>query len=85
MSKTFPKKIGKSCDVSFSSAFFGDGSSKTLQKTFYKNNRVERLLQKKIDPKVQHRLFLDFFNHVFWRFSVRGVQKHDKKNIERYI
>jgi hypothetical protein len=55
--------------------FFSDGSSKALQKTFYKKNRFEKFLQKKI---------LDFFSifflyHVFGRFSVRGVQKHDKK------
>jgi hypothetical protein len=56
----------------------GDGSSKTLQKTFYKKNRVEKFLQKK-RPKIQNRFFLYFFNHVFGRFSVRGVNKHDKK------
>jgi hypothetical protein len=32
----------------------------------------------KIRPKIQNRFFLDF-SHVFGRFSVRGVQKHDKK------
>jgi hypothetical protein len=89
MSRTSPKKIDKisMSDVSFSSIFFvlsrfrvylSDGSSKTLQKTFYKKKCVEKVLQK-IRPKLQNRFFLDFFNHVFGRFSVRGVQKHDKK------
>jgi hypothetical protein len=41
-------------------------------------NRVEKLF-KKIDKKIQNRFFLDFVYHVFGRFSVRGVQKHDKK------
>jgi hypothetical protein len=48
-----------------------------LPKTFCQKNRVETNLQK-IRPKVQNRLFLDFFYHVFGRFSVRGVHKHDK-------
>ena len=87
MSKTFSKILTKIFDVSFSSTFFvlsrfrvflSDGSSKTLQKTFCKKNRVEKFLQK-IRPKIQNRRLLDFFfNHVFGRFSVRGVQKHDK-------
>jgi hypothetical protein len=70
MSKTFFSKIStKNFDVSFSSNFFvlsrfrvflSDGSSKTLQKTFYKKNRVEKFLQK-IRPKIQNRLFSIFF------------------------
>jgi hypothetical protein len=89
MSKTFPKKIDKDFDVSFSSTFFvlsrfrgflSDGGLKTHKKTFCKKHRVEKFLQK-IRPKIQNqnRFFLDFFNHVVGRFSVRGVQKHDKK------
>jgi hypothetical protein len=87
MSKTFSKKIDKNFDVSFSSTFFvlsrfrvflSDGSSKTHKKTLYKKHRVEKLFTK-IRPKIQNRFFLDFFNHVFGRFSVRGVRKHDKK------
>jgi hypothetical protein len=83
MSKTFPKKIDKKIDVSFSSTFFvlsrfrvffSDGSSKALQKTFCKKYRVEKFLPKN-RLKTQNRLFLDFFYHVFGRFSVRGVQK----------
>jgi hypothetical protein len=59
--------------------FFSDGSSKTLQKTFCKKNRVEKFLRK-IRPQVQNRFFSRIcFCHVFGRFSVRGVQKHDLK------
>jgi hypothetical protein len=81
------QKINKFFDISFSSTFFvlsrfgvflGDGSSKALQKNVLQKNRVEKFF-KKIDQKIHNRLFLDFFNHVFGRFSVRGVQKHDKK------
>jgi hypothetical protein len=86
-SKTFAQNFDVSfprffCFIEFSMFLSdGDGSSKTLQKTFYNKNRVEKLLQKN-RPKVQNRLFLDFFlNHVFGRFSVRGVQKHHQKNI----
>jgi len=55
VSQTFSKISTKHFDVSFSSTFFvlshfrvffSDGSSKTLQKTFYKKDRVEKLLQK---------------------------------------
>jgi hypothetical protein len=79
------QKIDKNFDGSFSSTFFvllrlkvllSDGSSKALQKTVYKKNRVEKLLPKN-RQKIQNRFLLNFFNHVFGRFSVRGVQKHD--------
>jgi hypothetical protein len=87
MSKTSPKTIDKIFDVSFSSTsfvlsrfrvFLIDGSSKTLQKTFLKKKCVEKFVPKN-QTKIQNRYFLDFFNHVFGRFSVRGVQKHHKK------
>jgi hypothetical protein len=56
-----------------------DGSSKTLQKTVCKTNRVEKFLQNN-RQKIPNRFFLNlFFYQVFGRFSVRGVQKHDKK------
>jgi hypothetical protein len=89
--ENFFQNFDQKFDVSFSSTsfvlsrfrvFFSDGSSKTLQKTFCKKNRVEKLLQK-VRPKIQNRLFLDFFSHVFGRFSMRGVQKHDKKISKR--
>jgi hypothetical protein len=74
--ENFPQNFDKNFDVSFSSAFFvlshfrvffSDGSSKALQRTFCKKNRVEKFLQK-IRPKVQNRLFLDFFLSRFWAF-----------------
>jgi hypothetical protein len=84
MSSAVPGEIDKNFDVSFSSAFLissrfrvflSDRSSKKLQQIFYKTNRVEKALQKN-RQKIQNRLFIDFFSHVFGRFSVRGVQKH---------
>jgi hypothetical protein len=82
------QNFDKTFVVSFSSTFFvlsrfrvffSDGSSQTLQKTFCKTNRVERFLQK-VRPKIQNRFFLEFsFITFFGRFSMRGVQKHDKK------
>jgi hypothetical protein len=88
LSKTFPKEIDnlsdKNFDVSFSLICFGfsrfrvfliDGSSKTLQKTFYKTNRVEKFLQK-IRPKIPNRFFLDFFKKsCFWAFLGEGSSK----------
>jgi hypothetical protein len=66
----------KNFDVSFSATFFvlsrfrvflSDGSSKTLQKRFCKTNRLEKFLQKN-RPKIQNRLFLDFFLSRVWAF-----------------
>jgi hypothetical protein len=66
-------KSDKKFDVSFSSTplglscfrvFFSDGSSKALQETFYKKNRVEKFLQK-VRKKIQNRNFLDFFLLTF--------------------
>jgi hypothetical protein len=45
--------------------FLSDGSSKALETTLRKENRVERFLQK-IRPKVQNRFFLDFSLSRFW-------------------
>jgi hypothetical protein len=57
------------------------GVQKHYKKYFAEKNRVETFLQKN-RPKVQNRFFFSIlFGHVFGRFSVRGVQKHDK-NIE---
>jgi hypothetical protein len=93
MSKAFSEKIlrqqeiDKNFDVTSSSTFFvlsrfqvllSDGSSQTLQKTFYKNI-ASKSFYKKIDKNILNRFFSTFFYHVFGRFSVRGVQKHDKK------
>jgi hypothetical protein len=54
--------------------FLSDGNSKTLQKTFYKKNRVEKFLQK-IRPKIQNRLFLGFVLSRFWAFLDEGSSK----------
>jgi hypothetical protein len=71
--ENFSQNVDKNFDVSFSSTFFvlsrfrvffRDGSSKTLQKTFYKKNRVEKFLQQ-IRPEVQNRLFLEIFFITF--------------------
>jgi hypothetical protein len=51
-------------------------------KRHYRKRFAKKLCQKvfqKNRQKIQNRFFLDFFYHVFGRFSVRGVQKHDKK------
>jgi hypothetical protein len=78
--ENFSQNFDKNFDVSFSSTFvvlshfrvfFSDGSSKTLQKTFCKKNRVEKFLPK-IRPKVQNRLFLDFFLITFLGVSRQG-------------
>jgi hypothetical protein len=94
MSKTFHEKIlRKSTKISKSVfprlfcfiAFGGllsDGSSKALQKTFYQKKSCRKVLQK-IRPNNPKPIFSrNFFYHVFGRFSTRGVQKHDKINIE---
>jgi hypothetical protein len=87
MSKTFPKKVDKNFDVSFTTffvlsrfrVFLSDGSSKTLQKTFYKKI-VSKSFYKK-STKNPKSILSRFFYLVFGRFSVRGVQKHYLKNI----
>jgi hypothetical protein len=53
---------------------FSDGSSKALQKTFYKKNLVEKFLQK-IRPKIQNRLFLELLSSRFWAFLDEGSSK----------
>jgi hypothetical protein len=82
MSKTFSKKIDKNFDCQFFLDFFvlsrfwvflSDGSSKTLQ------NKSSKSLYKKFDQKSKTEFFSNFSYHVFGRFSVRGVKKHDKK------
>jgi hypothetical protein len=51
-------------------------TKKVVSKSFYK-----KFDQKPEASSSKPRLFHDFFNHVFGRFSVRvrGVKKHDKK------
>jgi hypothetical protein len=59
------------------------GVQKHYKKGFFLK-RVEKFLQKN-RPKNPKPIFFDFFNHVFGRFSVRGVQKHDKKNLGKNL
>ena len=74
------QKIDKNFDVTFSSTFLvlsrfqvflSDGSSQTLQKTFYKKI-VSKSFYQKIDKKIPNRLFLDFFLSRFWAFLGEG-------------
>jgi hypothetical protein len=77
------QKIAKFFDISFSSTFlvFKCFLAMGVQKHYKK--RLKKIVSKRISKqsanKIQNRLFLDLFYHVFGRFSVRGVQKHDKK------
>jgi hypothetical protein len=59
--------------------FLGGKSSKALQKTLYKKI-VSKSFSKKSTKKSKTDFFSDFVYHVFGRFSVRGVKKHDKKS-----
>jgi hypothetical protein len=92
MSKTFAEKIGKNSMSVFPQllfvlsrfqVFLSDGSSKTLQKTFYKKIASKSFYKK--PTKIQTRFFLYFLLSRFRRFSVRGVQKHDKNIGENMI
>ena len=58
------------------------GVQKHYQKRFAKKI-VSKQIYKKFDQKSKTDFFSIFFYHVFGRFSVRGVQKHDKKHIEK--
>jgi hypothetical protein len=88
--KTISKKIDKNsmsvsprlfCFIAFSGVS-QRWEFKNTQKTFCNKHRVEKFLQN-IRPKIQNRFFLDFVYHVFGRFSVRAVQKHDLKKSEK--
>jgi hypothetical protein len=80
------QKIYKNFDVSFSSTFlfyrvfgcFSRWEFKNTPKSFA-TNIVSKSFYKTFDQKSKTDFFSIFFNHVFGRFSVRGVQKHDKK------
>jgi hypothetical protein len=54
------------------------GVQKHYKKRFTKKI-VSKSFYKKIDQKSKTDCFSNFFYHVFGRFSMRGVQKHDKK------
>jgi hypothetical protein len=82
VSRENSQKIDKNFDVSFPSTYFvllrfqvslGDGSSKTLQKTLYKKNCVEKFSKKSTkNPKP---VFLDFVLSRFWAFLGEGSLK----------
>jgi hypothetical protein len=55
---------------------------KNTTKRFTKKS-CRKVFTKK-STKTQNRLFLDFFNHVYGRFLVRGGQKHAKKSGENF-
>jgi hypothetical protein len=65
------------CVIAFSGVSqrweFKSTTKKVLQK-----NRVEKFYKK--STRKSETDFLDFFNHVFGRFSARGSQKHDLKS-----
>jgi hypothetical protein len=93
MSKTFSDKNRQKFRCHFFLGFFCfvafPGVSqrwefKDTTKNVLETDRVEKFLQKN-RPKIQNRLFPGFFYHVFGRFSVRGVQKHDQKISENEI
>jgi hypothetical protein len=87
--ENFSQNFDKNFDVSFSSTFFvlsrfrvflSDGSSKTLQKTFCKKNHTcQKVFTKNSTKNPKPTFSRNLFYHVFGRFSMRGVQKHDKK------
>jgi hypothetical protein len=56
--------------------WFSDGSLKTPQRRLKKSRRKVFTKSSTKNPKPT---FSRFFSHVFGRFSMRGVQKHDKK------
>jgi hypothetical protein len=58
------------------------GVQKHYKKRFTKEI-VSKSFYKKFDQKSETDFFSNFFYHVFGRFSMRGVQKHDKKNIKK--
>jgi hypothetical protein len=64
--------LSRSC---FSALVVQKNYKKVLQKSL-----VEKLC-KKIDKKPKTDFSRICFNQVFGRFSVRGVQKHDKKTL----
>jgi hypothetical protein len=58
------------------------GVQKHYKKRFA-NKIMSKSFYKKFDQKSKTDFFSKMFYHVFERFSMRGVQKHDKKNIEK--
>jgi hypothetical protein len=91
MLKTFPEEVlRKSTKISISvfprlfwfyrvcRCFLATGVQKQYKKRFGKKI-VSKSFVKKSTKKSKTDVFTIFVYHVFGRFSVRGVQKHDKK------
>jgi hypothetical protein len=66
------------CSIAFSGCFFAMGVQKHYKKRFTKKS-CRKVFTKKSTKKSQTDFFSILFYHVFGRFSVGGVQKHDKK------
>jgi hypothetical protein len=92
MSKTFSEKIPRKstklpmsffrllCFIAFSGVSLRwRWEFKSTTKNVFKKI-VSKSFYQKIDKKSQTDFFSVLFYHVFGRFSVRGVQKHDKKS-----
>jgi hypothetical protein len=56
---------------------------KNKQKNVLQKTSCQKVLTKNSTKNPKNEIFSIFFNHVFGRFSVRGVQKHDKNNIKK--
>jgi hypothetical protein len=76
-------ETGTYASLLFEINYLSQWESKSTTKNFLQTNRVEKLNQK--PTKLQNRFFLHFFNHVFGRFSVRGVQKHNRSIGKTYL
>jgi hypothetical protein len=83
--ENFSPKNRQNFDVSFSSTFFVSkiaflGVSQRWEFKYTTKNVLQKKCvkqnYKRIDKKPQTDFFSNCFNHVFGRFSVRGVQKH---------
>jgi hypothetical protein len=66
------------CFIAFSGVF-QRREFKNTTKNVLPKKIVSKSFYKKFDQKSKTDFFSNFFNHVFGRFSMRGVQKHDKK------
>jgi hypothetical protein len=86
--ENFPQKNRQTfrCQV-FLDFFFGFLAFSGVSQRWEFKNTTKNVLQKivskssykKIDKNAKTDFFLVFVSHVFGRFSVRGVQKHQKK------
>jgi hypothetical protein len=91
MSKTFPQKIDKNFDVSFSSTFCFVAFSGVSQRREFKNTKKrctkkscrKVFTKKKTDKKMQNRFFCSVCLITFLGISRgEGIKKYDKKHRE---